>query len=318
MAPERTDRQLIDEAARWLARMDAGTASEAEFAAWRDADPRRAVAFAEVASAWRAVGRLRGLDEGESLADGAPGSAPEAVNVGRRRILGGGLAAAVAIAGGGATMLLLDRGRRRVRTVVGERRTVQLPDGSSAELNTDSRISWSFDKVRALWLEQGEVAVTVVDDASRQFLVHAGGLVGRLQQGRYNVRLRDNGPQFISLAGQGLIAGKTAAPVRLQPLQTVVADRDAVRADAMTGLDAQDVVAWQSGEIIFRGMPLGLAAAEFNRYLQNKIVVDPAVASIRLGGRFQVDDLPSFLSSLHGSFGIRVQSSERGYLLTAA
>ena len=251
MAPERTDRQLIDEAARWLARMDAGAADEAEFAAWRDADPRRAVAFAEVASAWRGLGRLRGLDEGEG---GLPEPAAEPANLGRRRLLGGGLAAAVAIAGGGATMLLLDRGRRRVRTVVGERRTVQLPDGSSAELNTDSRISWSFDKVRSLWLEQGEVAVTVVDDASRLFMVHAGGLVGHLQKGRYNVRLRDTGPQFISLAGQGLIAGKaTAPPVRLQPLQTVVADKDAARADRMTGLDAQDVVAWQSGEIIFRG-----------------------------------------------------------------
>jgi transmembrane sensor len=217
---------------------------------------------------------------------------------------------------GGA--VLLGWGRHRVRTVIGERRTLQLPDGSSAVLNTDTRISWSFDGVRALWLEQGEVAVMVVEDAARPFMVYAGGLVGRLQQGRYNVRLGESGPRFLALAGQGVIAGHAASPVRLQPLQAVVANKGGPHADAMSGADARDLVAWQSGEIIFRGMPLDQAAAEFNRYLQRKIVVDPSVASIRLGGRFQVDDLPSFLASLQGSFGIHVQASDRGYLLTAA
>ncbi len=49
----------------------------------------------------------------------------------------------------------------------------------------------------------------------------------------------------------------------------------------MTNASAQDIVAWQSGEIVFDGMPLGRAVAEFNRYLDRKIIVgDP---SDRLG-----------------------------------
>jgi transmembrane sensor len=204
-----------------------------------------------------------------------------------------------------------------MNTRVGERRTLQLPDGSVAELNTDSRVRWSFDKARTIWLDRGEIALTIVQDATRPFLLHAGGVVGNLERGRYNVRLKQNGPQFISLAGIGTVRGATAAVARLEPLQAVDAVKDGLRADPMATFEVQDAVAWQSGEIIFRGMTLASAATEFNRYLERKIVVDPSAAAIRLGGRFQVNDLPAFLASLEGSFGVQVRASDRGYFISA-
>jgi transmembrane sensor len=320
VSPERkTDRQLIDEATQWLVRLDAGTANEAEFLAWREADPRHSVAFAEAASAWRALGRLQGLDVDASAIDGA--SEPKVVRspaIGRRAMLGGLAAGVAAAVAGGGGLLTLEAVKHSARTKVGERRTLELPDGSTAELNTDSRVRWSFDKVRAVWLEQGEMALTVVQDAARPFVVHVGDLAGSLQQGRYNVRLKASGPQFISLAGSGTIRGKADALVPLEPLRVVALGQNGPHADLMPVSEVRDAVAWQNGEIVFRGMALASAADEFNRYLQRKIVVDPSVAEVRLGGRFQVNDLPSFLSSLQGAFGIRVTSTDRGYLLTAA
>jgi transmembrane sensor len=316
VSPERkTDRQLIDEATQWLVGLDVGAANEAEFLAWREADPRHSVAFAEAASAWRALGRLRGLDAGAIEGTTERGPARPAPAIGRRWVLGGLAAGVAAVAGGGVVML--EAVTHGARTKVGERRTLQLPDGSTAELNTDSRVRWSFDRVRAVWLEQGEIALTVVQDVARPFVVHVGDLAGSLQQGRYNVRLKASGPQFISLAGSGTIRGGADAVAPLEPLRAVAAAQSGPRADQMAVSEVRDAVAWQNGEIVFRGMALASAAEEFNRYLQRKIVVDPSVAEVRLGGRFQVNDLPSFLSSLESAFGIRVTATDRGYLLTA-
>lgn len=44
---------LREEAIDWLVKLDCGTADEQAFQSWREADPRRAAAFAEVAAAWR-------------------------------------------------------------------------------------------------------------------------------------------------------------------------------------------------------------------------------------------------------------------------
>ena len=49
------------------------------------------------------------------------------------------------------------------------------------------------------------------------------------------------------------------------------------------------------------------AVAEFNRYRQAPIlVVDPKVASLRVGGRFGLKESDQFLEALRSGFGIKV------------
>lgn len=137
---------LIAQASEWLARLDAGRTTERELDDWREADPRRAAAFAQVAAAWSRLDVLR-------TADALPPA--RELRVSRRGWLAGGGALAASLVGGvylGRDHLL----RTGVSTDVGERRTFTLPDGSSVELNTDTRIAWRFDrKRRRLWLERG-------------------------------------------------------------------------------------------------------------------------------------------------------------------
>ena len=56
---------LLEEAAHWLARLDAGTARPEEFEAWRAADLRHAAAFAQVAGVWSQLGEVRTRNHGE-------------------------------------------------------------------------------------------------------------------------------------------------------------------------------------------------------------------------------------------------------------
>lgn len=292
---------LIAQASQWLARLDAGRTTEQELDAWRDADPRRAAAFAEVASAWSRLDALRS-DEARP----APG-------INRRAWLtGGGAALAASLAAGaylGRDVLLRDR----VTTGIGERRTLALPDGSSVELNTDTEVFWRFDRQRRrLWLARGEAALTIARDTLRPFeLVTAQGLA-RLAAGQFNARLRPAGLDLVVLAGRAVIetASATAEAGVAGPDDArrvlEVSDSKIAVVDAPED-QVQNAQAWRRGEIVFEGQALSVAVEEYNRYLTRKLVIEDArAANLRLGGRFLTGDPDSFLQALRTTFGLRI------------
>jgi transmembrane sensor len=292
---------LIAEASLWLARLDAGRASEQDLDAWREADPRRAGAFAEVASAWTRLDALRDADD-------------QTVPRPSRRawLTGGGAALAASLVGGawlGRDVLLRDR----VVTGVGERRTLALPDGSSVELNTDTEVFWRFDrKRRRLWLSRGEAALMVVHDSLRPFELFTSQGLARLAAGQFNARLRPAGLDLIVLAGQAAVrtaSGAAQAQVTgpadaRQALEITANHIDVV---ATPEAQVQAVQAWRRGEIVFEGQALSVAVEEYNRYLTRKLVIgDDKAGALRLGGRFLTGDPDSFLDALRTTFGVRI------------
>jgi transmembrane sensor len=292
---------LIAEASLWLARLDAGRASEQDLDAWREADPRRAAAFAEVASAWTRLDALREADD-------------QTVPRPSRRawLTGGGAALAAGLAGAaylGRDVLLRDR----VVTGVGERRTLALPDGSSIELNTDTEVFWRFDrKRRRLWLSRGEAALMIVHDSLRPFELFTSQGLARLAAGQFNARLRPAGLDLIVLAGQAAVrtaSGAAQAQVigaadARQALEITAHHIDVV---ATPEAEVQAVQAWRRGEIVFEGQALSVAVEEYNRYLTRKLVIgDDKAGSLRLGGRFLTGDPDSFLDALRTTFGVRI------------
>ncbi|HJV42267.1 FecR family protein [Caulobacter sp.] len=291
---------LIAQASEWLARLDAGRASPEAFEAWRDADPRRAAAFAEVASAWSKLDALRGAE---------PRQPPV---TSRRAWLGGGLALAAGVAGAaylGRDQLL----RARTVTGVGERRTLALPDGSSVELNTDTEIFWRVDRRgRSLWLERGEVALTIAHDALRPFQLFTKQGLARLASGQFNVRLRPTALDLIVLAGRVTVkaaGGEAQAAVETatDSRQVLAISDGGVAVAAAPEAEVQNVQAWRRGEIVFEGQKLADAVEEYNRYLTRKLVIeDPKVGALRLGGRFLTGDPESFLDALRTTFGLRI------------
>lgn len=129
------------EAARWFARAHSGewdAAREQARADWLAADPRHAYEYRLLESIWQAAGavapeRLRALAE-------AP---RRTASSGRRAALALSLGAAI-IAVGGWALWPRGAGWTEYRTQVGELRSVALPDGSRAELNSRSHIRVRF------------------------------------------------------------------------------------------------------------------------------------------------------------------------------
>lgn len=299
--------KLSEQAIDWLVALDGGTADEQAFDAWRAADPRHAAAFAQVAATWRRTAdpRLPALLDAPvdaSPPPGAEGGQPAPVAWSRRAVAGGVLAAALGISGAGA-FLAWPR-RAYAETAIGERRTIRLPEGSHATLNTDTRVGWHFADEHEFWIERGEAAL-LVRGAEKPLRLYSAPIEARLSGGSFDVRLRPDGGQLVVLAGRAaaVYRGTLAETIRAGSVLTVSAGAARVAAWSPDALAA--ATAWQSGRILFDGMPLDRAIAEFNRYLPEKIVLgDAGLASTRLGGAFLVDDPDSFLLALHESFGI--------------
>ncbi|MFZ5746481.1 MAG: FecR family protein [Pseudomonadota bacterium] len=297
---EKAKDAITDQAAAWLVRLDSGTADTEQFERWRNADFRHASVFAQVAATWKRTGDLRGLSPAPAIpAD----EAPEPVRTTRRAMLGS-LVGAGALAAAGTAALLWDR-RAYAETAVGERRTVQLPDGSRAELNTATRIAWRFGDRREFWLERGEAAIVVAADRARPFVLRADAMRAALEAGRYNGRILTAGPRLVTLAGRALVDTGNGARRALSAGHALALTGTRFRETTLAQGEADALTAWQRGEILFDGMPLSDAVAEFNRYLPRPIAIeDRSIATIRLGGRFFTDDPQGFLTALHDGFGI--------------
>lgn len=306
--PAQRNADLIEEAAEWLAALDSGSASVSAFEAWRAADPRHAVAFAEVAGSWRDLDALR-----VSQSDLRPPPHAEAAAVEprpRRHFLktAGGAVAVVAM-GGGLAYRAYARGK--AETAIGERKTVTVADGIAVDLNTDSCIYWRDATPASLWLERGEVAIRL--DAGRALDLRTPGGQFRLASGIYNARMRGAACELAVVAGS--IADARGRKVTVGDVALATQGDLDLRTHSS---DLARITAWQSDTLVLNGESLDYALAEINRYQPHKIMIgDPALARLRLGGTFATRDPAEFLGALRSSFGVRATvGADGGIVLT--
>lgn len=308
------DVDLTAEAAAWLAALDAGSADVAAFETWRNADIRRAVAFAEVASTWRDMDGLRVTQDDlsrEIQKRPAPAAGgPEQPS--RRHLLraAASFAAVVTVGGGFAYRA---NARDKATTGIGERKTVAAAPGLSLDLNTDSCVYWKDGTPARIWLERGEVAIRLAGHQRLDLVTPDGRF--QLEQGRYNARLRGTGCELAVLAGR--IAATSGAPVG--PGEVALANAGRVDVHSRDGADLARVTAWQRDTLVLNGESLDYALAEMNRYLPHKIVIgDPALSRLRLGGTFATTNPTEFLQALHSSFGVRATAGANGGIVLSS
>lgn len=306
--PEQRHADLIDEAAEWLAALDSGSANVSAFEAWRAADPRHAVAFAEVAGSWRDLDALR-VSQSDLPPPPLPAVAAEGPRPRRHFLKATAGAVAIAAMGGGFAYRAYARGK--AETAVGERKTVVVTNGITVDLNTDSCIYWRDATPAALWLERGEVAIRL--DAGRALDLRPPSGQFRLAPGTYNARLRGAACELAVVAGSIADArGVKAAAGEVALATQGILERRAEDADLAR------ITAWQNDTLVLNGESLDYALAEINRYQPNKIMIgDPALARLRLGGTFTTRDPAEFLRALRSSFGVRATvGADGGILLT--
>lgn len=302
--------------------------------AWVAADPARAVAFAKAEAGWELAERLREIppDRLQPLAHRLPSDQDEhvaAIGVDEQQVEAPGpfrrrrrmLAAAIAASAAAifATVAVqLDGAVDHYRTVVGERRTVRLADGSRIRLNTNTSVEVSLsDARRTVRLLRGEADFAVARDPARPFVVKADGALVRALGTEFAVRLRPDLTEVMVLKGTVEVRNETGIHARRVAAGNAAAVRSsAVAVSRLQPSEARRRLAWETGQLTFRGETLSQAVEEFNRYRESPIVIgDPMLAGLRIGGTFRLDSSEAFVKALERSFGVRAVRGKDGSLM---
>ncbi len=327
-----------DEAAHWVARIDArplDDAARADLARWVVSDPRRRGALFRALAIWQATGGVTEIDPGvwslldETAQPGVEAAPAELITPdqsepspvaqpGRRRVVWAGSAIAASILcfalfsgvfsnGAGASY-------RRIETHVGEMTKVPLQDGSLVVVNTSSRLEVSQSaQARRVKLDEGEAWFKVAKDASRPFVVSAGDVRVRAVGTAFSVRRRNDGADVQVTDGTVEVWSEARAGKRAKvPAGTRMFVSDEVGGQGLVRDPAaiERQLAWREGVLKFDGSTLREAADEFNRYNQTKLQIDPAIADEKVVGLFNTDEPDMFARVVSMTFGANVEKKD--------
>jgi len=208
-------------------------------------------------------------------------------------------------------------------TQLGEYRCNQLPDGSSACLNTNSEVHYTFTAAgRSIELVSGEACFTVAKQ-DRPFYVRSGGISVRDLSTSFDVYRKRNSTLVTVVQGSIEIAqvdgsGKLLSrPVRFHKSQQVEFVEGGVNfymRKQLTDEDLDRLLAWRQGRIDVTGRTLRDALVEFSRYqsINQFEFTDPDIARIRLSGNMALGNLDDFLVAVETEFGLRYTKSGSG------
>ena len=198
-------------------------------------------------------------------------------------------------------------------TVLGERRQVNLPDGSLIELNSRSQVRVNFQgDHRSIELNQGEAMFNVAHDSHRPFVVVAGTGKVTVTGTRFDVRRDAQQTRVVVEQGRVKVQGRDSEWVSLTAgLATRIdAQGRVARAQAV---DAQALTAWRSGKLVFNDASLSEVAAEVSRYRERPLTVgSAAVGNLRLTSVFKSDDTEALLKALPSILPVAIRTREDG------
>ena len=277
------------EARDWIVRLTSGHASGEDierFKLWRDRSPGHRRAFERERVFWRQLQVLEGASGGAAPFHSARPVASG--SVGRRAFLiGAGTAAAAGVAAI-ALPRLEQWWRSDFSTGVGEQAEFVLPDGSLATLNTDSAIAVDFrNDLRLVELLAGEAEFRVVQSSGGLFRVAALGGNSDALGTTFSVRVVDDLATVTVANGHVRVTGP-AAPTDLDMASPGRVDLNTSEQTSYSvgepprlarKVDTETELAWRTGRLIFEGRPFASAIAELGRYVPERIVLGPGVAS---------------------------------------
>ena len=298
-------------AAAWIERRSCSDWREADqeiLDKWLAASPAHEVAFLRLNAGWNYADRLSVLNRT---------ARPATITVSKRPfwIKSAIVLAIVLIAGLGSFYVLAPSVQQKTYvTGLGGHRVIALADGSRIELNTDTVLRMEIDsRTRRLWLEKGEAFFQVKHDAAHPFIVVAGshrvtdlGTKFLIRRGtdRLEVTLLEGRARFDAPSGPVI-----QTSIDLIPGDHVTVANSTVIVTKQSAQALQNTLAWRRGLLIFDRTTLADAAAEFNRYNREKIVIwDASVARIRIGGTFRADNIGQFVNVTQDVLGLHVST----------
>jgi transmembrane sensor len=356
-APQRTRNLIAAEASEWFARVNDPSSTRADrqaFTEWLQQSPLHVEEYLLAIETWDALGQVRdiaaadlvtaalGQTETDNVVLLAPSQSPAESALHPRasmprltRVLAAGVAV-VLLALTALWAVLREDGLLRVTTMVGEQRSVSLPDGSIVYVNTDSEltIELASDR-RQVTLLHGEARFDVARDPHRPFIVSTPE--ARMQALGTVFNVRTLAARTDVTVVEGRVALQAGSDGRMSPSDPVTPMPDAIWQSASpielaagaraavtaqgtilsgTGPSVSRVLAWSERRLVFRDESLAEVVREFNRYRTEKILIeDEGLAKVRLSGSFLANDPTALLDYLAKFEGVTVRREDEGVLV---
>ncbi|PUA43174.1 sugar ABC transporter substrate-binding protein [Pseudomonas protegens] len=294
-------RQVARAAARWLALLESGSASESDqqgLQQWRER-------CASHEQAWQKAQLLR-----QRFAELPPALALASLDrpqVGRRALLKRGLGVALLVPSAWwlSRQLPLEAWRADLHTATGERKQLSLADGSFLQLNTATALDLDL-AARRLTLVQGEIALRVPGHSALTLYTDFGRV--RVSQSEVCVRQERLGCRVSVVSGV----------VQVQPLQgpalTLHGGQQVSLQASGAGLPQvfdSAIPGWREGVLLAQDQPLGDFLRELSRYRRGVLRWDPELEALRVTGSFRVEDTDRVLALLAASLPLEVQARTR-------
>ena len=326
--------QIYEEACEWFIECRAGDLDDAarvEFDRWLRKSPEHQSAYLEVAAIWNEGPTLdpanrwdpdtliaqAAEDSGNIVAlERMPRSAnqspprqslpPAGLRPGRRRFLS--IAASLLVATAALAAYVLTSGGVYA-TTMGEQRSLALADGSTVQLNSLSEIRVRYSEhARIVDLIRGQALFHVAKDAARPFIVQSGDMRVRAVGTEFDVYRRADGTVVTVVEGRVALSegrGEAEAISVLAAGEQITVTPRAARRTPHPNLAG--ATAWTQRQLVFDSASLSDVAAEFNRYNERKLVIDPsALGALHISGVFSSTDPTSLIRFLRDRPGLRV------------
>ena len=311
---------IDEEASLWAARLEGSNltdSDQAALSAWLQASPEHRNAFEHYRELSNRIG---------THLDARLGEAVETVvhaRISLRKWCRGFATAFVVAAALAVLFSVLTRRSHDFTTKTGERHMATLEDGSLAELNARTTLVVAFTRAeRRVRLVNGEALFTVPKDARRPFIVDTPTGSVRVTGTIFDVRAANAERVEVTVLEGTVRVRASGESTHEQPvaagLQAVLRENN-VTLRTMPDGSAQDVIAWRQGQVVFNDTPLGEAIERFAVYHARDIKVDTKAASLRLGGRYGLEDLNGLLDSIEVVLPVHVTRQLDGTVqITAA
>ena len=331
-------RDIEDKASVWVVRHQEGDMTPArltEFRAWMSQSAQHREVFEELAKFYGGLDFVEGLqDYAETDALQAPLALDRRAKhfYRLRRVFVVGMAASVAAVFVGATYTQLttpsNQFEESYATLVGEQKTVNLPDGSTIVLNTNSKMAIAFDRnERRIEMTRGEAFFEVAKDEVRPFSVETEKGVVTAVGTAFSVHLRGEKLDVVVTEGRVALeamssiapgADKNSATEFVQARevsagQSAVMDRGVEEIAVVQPAALEKAMDWQDGELSFEGETLETVVADISRYTDLKIEIgDQDLREQRIVAHYRVGDIERMFEALTIVADVEIKRFEGG------
>lgn len=299
------DAAVLEAGIQWLVRMrfDTPDAATVEtFERWLDESPEHVRAWQSVSQAGERFANLPAALSRRTL-----GGARERMSRRQSLKMLGLFAASGALLWHGREHAPLPGMLAEYRSGVGERRLVELGEGSRIHMNSDSAFDTAFDgQYRRIRLYRGELLIETSGEDRRPLWVM--GRDGQVRGDASRFLLNQHHSGFSTLAVRdgevSLFADpQTAAVAHVAAGEQVRFGGEGVRPAASDGLDPW---AWSDGVIRASDMRLDAFLNELSRHRRGLLLCSDEVAHLRVSGTYQLEDTRQILGLLAIALPVRV------------